>query len=71
MTRIDAQTMKALAHVARQYPEVVAFFENWRQNELSALPMKLNNTALFQGRCQVLSEVAQLLKEAPDNASKL
>jgi hypothetical protein len=66
MIRPDDKTVKALAIVARQYPEVMSWLEQWRTHELDNLPLAINNTAVMQGRCQVLGELYKLVKDSPE-----
>ena len=66
MIRPDDKAVKALAIMARQYPEVMGWIEAWRKHELENLPLAVNNTAVMQGRCQVLGELYKLVKEAPE-----
>ncbi len=66
MIRPTPEVMKSIAIVSRQYPEVITWLKEWRQHELAKLPSVMQNTALAQGRCQVLSEVVKLMKESPD-----
>lgn len=66
MIRPDDKAVKALAIMARQYPEVMGWLESWRKHELENLPLAVNNTAVMQGRCQVLGELYKLVKEAPE-----
>lgn len=63
--RLNAEQLKALAILAKQYPEVLKVFEDWRDRELLELPTALVNPALSQGRCQVLIELVKLVSEAP------
>lgn len=71
MIRPDPKIVKLMAVVARQYPDLVEWIETWRTHELENLPSALNNTAVLQGRCQVLGELVKFIKEAPDTAAKL
>jgi hypothetical protein len=71
MIKPDPQVTKALASVVRQYPDVLAWLEQWENLELHRLPTAVNNTAVFQGRCQVLGELVKFAKEAPAIAAKL
>jgi hypothetical protein len=70
MIRPEPQIVKALASVVRQHPELLKWIEDWEMHELRQLPIAINNTALFQGRCQVLGELAKLAKDAPALAAK-
>lgn len=70
MIRPDPQVVKALAAVVKTYPELLRFVDDWKAHELEGLPMTLTNTAVAQGRCQVLGELSGLLKKAPDIAAR-
>lgn len=70
MIRPDEKVVKALAMTVRQYPEILEFLGEWRTRELEQLPRVLTNTAVSQGRCQVLSELFKLASDAPDHAAK-
>ncbi len=70
MQKPDAEVVKVLAFLVKQYPELLDWFENWNLQELKTLPYSLNNPALQQGRCQVLGEITRLLREAPEAAAK-
>lgn len=70
MIRPTPEVVRALAVVAKQYPDVTEFLDNWKKHELEALPYALQNQALAQGRCQVLSELVKLVNSAPDLAAK-
>ena len=64
------EVVKSLATVSRSYPEIVRWLKEWRDHELKTLPSVLQNTALAQGRCQVLSELHKLLRDAPSISAK-
>jgi hypothetical protein len=70
MLRPSPQVVRALAVMTRQYPEVLEFVADWRMHELETLPLALQNSAVAQGRCQVLNELYKLVKESPDFAAK-
>jgi len=65
MRQPDAETIKAFAHVAQNVPAVKKFISEWRNMEISRLPNTLNNTAVAQGRCQVLDELDKLISDSP------
>jgi|TARA_R110000787_G_scaffold62810_1_gene141814 hypothetical protein len=67
----DAQTIKALAHVAQNVPAVGGWLKKWSTTELKRLPIAVNNTAVAQGRCQVLEEISDLFEKAPALAAEL
>lgn len=70
MIRPSSEVTKALAASVRQYPEIVTWLQEWRMHELEQLPSVAQNTALAQGRCQVLSELSKLVSESPEIAAK-
>jgi len=63
------EVIKSLATVCRSYPEILDWLKEWRDHELSKLPSVLQNTALAQGRCQVLSEVTKVIEQSPETIS--
>lgn len=67
MIRPDPKQIKAIAMIAKQFPDLLEYLEMWRLHELETLPSVTNNVALQQGRCQVLGEIVKLVKEAPTN----
>jgi len=71
MIRPDLRVTKALAHFAVQHPEFLEWLQAWKMQELERLPHATTNTALFQGRCQVLDEVVDFVKQAPAIAAKV
>jgi hypothetical protein len=70
MIRPDPNTVKLMAVIARQHPDFLEWLGEWRTRELEALPHAANNTALMQGRCQVLGELYKFAKESPELAAK-
>lgn len=70
MTRPSQDVVKALASASRRHPEIVQWLDGWYAKELGALPYAAGNTALAQGRCQVLKEVSDLVRSAPENAHR-
>lgn len=71
MIRPDPRVIKALAHSVGQHPEILEWLLAWKMQELERLPNCTTNTALFQGRCQVLDEVVDFVKQAPALAAKV
>ena len=69
MIRPTPEVMKSLAVMSRQYPEILAWLTEWQTHELEKLPSVLQNTALAQGRCQVLSELHKVITESPETVS--
>ena len=71
MIKPEPHIIKGLAQAVRQHPELLAWMEGVLAHELKRLPYAVDNPAVFQGRCQVLSELTKLTKEAPALAAKL
>jgi hypothetical protein len=67
--RPTAEVIRALAVVSRSHPIVTAYIAEWAAKELSQLPYASGNSAVSQGRCQVLGELNKLLQDAPDLAA--
>jgi len=55
----------------RQHPEVLEWMEGVLAHELKRLPYTIENPAVFQGRCQMLVELLEYVKETPAVAAKL
>lgn len=71
MIKPDEKVVRTIATISKQFPEFMTWVEQWRQHELEQLPNAVNNPALSQGRCQVLSELYRFVKDAPAVAAKL
>ena len=71
MIKPEPQVVKALALFVRQHPEFLAWLKDWELRELKRLPSAVEHPAVFQGRCQVLGEIANLAEESPALAAKL
>lgn len=71
MIRPDAEQLKFIAAVAVQHPAFVEWLGEWRQRELEQLPSVTTQTAVAQGRCQVLTELYKLCTKAPEHAAQL
>lgn len=71
MIKPEPQVVKALALFVRQHPEFLAWLKEWELRELKRLPSAVEHPAVFQGRCQVLSEITDLAEQAPALAAKL
>lgn len=69
MIQPKADTLKGLAHIARNSPAVMEWLEENQRVETQRLPYTPNNVAVAQGRCQVLGELLKLIHEAPENAA--
>jgi len=67
----DPQVIKGLAMAVRQHPEVLMWLEGLLAHEMKRLPYAVENMAVFQGRCQVLTELVEFAKETPAIAAKL
>lgn len=70
MMKPDSQAVKNLAMAVRQYPELLEWLESTLAQELKRLPYAIEHPAVFQGRCQMLSELIEFMKEFPTIAAK-
>lgn len=70
MLKPDLKIIQSFAVIAKQYDLVLEFLDNWYRFELERLPYVTNNLAVSQGRCQVLSELVKLIREAPETVAK-
>lgn len=68
MSRPDKDVAEQIAIISRMYPDVATWLREWKNAELERLPMMLNNTAMAQGRCQVLTEICKIFDSAHDTA---
>lgn len=71
MIKPEPQVVKVMASIVRQHPDFLEWLKDWRMRELEQLPSASNNTALMQGRCQVLGELYRFAKDSPEFAAKL
>ena len=71
MIKPEPHVIKGLAQAVRQHPEVLAWMEGVLAHEMKRLPYAVENSAVFQGRCQMLVELVEFVKEAPAVAAKL
>lgn len=71
MIRPDPQVIKALAASVRQFPVLLDWLREWEMQELRRLPQAVDNTGVFQGRCQVLGELTKFATDAPNLAADL
>ena len=67
MKRASEEELQDAARVCKQHVHFMKWLQDWRQQELEALPLVTNNTALAQGRCQVLGELIKQLHCTPGN----
>jgi len=71
MIKPEPQVVKAIALFVRQHPEFLVWLRDWERRELKRLPNAVEHPAVFQGRCQVLGEMVDLVEESPAIAAKL
>lgn len=71
MIKPEPQVIKGLAMAVRQYPELVSWLEVVLAHELKRLPYAVDNPTLFQGRCQMVSEIVDFVRETPATAARL
>ena len=71
MIRPDPQVIKALGATVRQFPVILDWLREWEMSELRRLPTAVDNTGIYQGRCQVLGELVKFASDAPNIAADL
>lgn len=71
MIRPDPQVVKAMAATVRQFPVLLDWLREWEMAELRRLPTAVDNTGIYQGRCQVLGELTKFANDAPNLAADL
>jgi len=71
MIKPEPQTIKGLAQAVRQHPEILAWMEGVLAHELKRLPYAIDNSAVFQGRCQMVGELIEFARDTPVLAAKL
>lgn len=71
MIRPDPQVVKAMAATVRQFPALLDWLREWEMAELRRLPTAVDNTGIYQGRCQVLGELTKFANDAPNLAADL
>jgi hypothetical protein len=71
MIKADDKVLRAFAHVAQNVPAVGEWLEAWATMELKRLPsVGKEAVAVAQGRCQVLDEIVDLIRNAPAHAAQ-
>lgn len=71
MIKPEPQVIKGLAQAVRQHPEILEWMEGALVHEMKRLPYAIENSAVFQGRCQMLIELIEFVRETPAIAAKL
>lgn len=71
MIRPSPQVTKALATSVRQFPVLLEWLREWEMQELRRLPSVVDNTGIYQGRCQVLGELVKFASDAPNIAADI
>lgn len=71
MIRPSPQVTKALATSVRQFPVLLDWLREWEMQELRRLPSVVDNTGIYQGRCQVLGELVKFASDAPNIAADI
>lgn len=71
MIRPTPEVTKALAASVRQFPVLLDWLREWEMSELRRLPSAVENTGIYQGRCQVLGELTKFANDAPNLAADL
>ena len=71
MIKPEPQVIKGLAQAVRQHPELLVWMEGVLAQELKRLPYAVDNPAVFQGRCQIVTELIEFAQQSPAIAAKL
>jgi hypothetical protein len=71
MIKPEPQIIKGLAQAVRQHPEILVWMEGVLAHELKRLPYAIDNSTVFQGRCQMVVELIEFAKTTPAMAAKL
>jgi hypothetical protein len=64
MPRPDNDVLIETSRVAKSSVKLVEFLKDWEERELRDLPMRKENVAVGQGRCQVLGELVKFFEES-------
>jgi len=68
--RPEKDVLEDAARVAKHNVKLLNYLKAWQQRELTELPLRTENVAVHQGRCQVLGEIVDFLEEAPQIMAK-
>lgn len=71
MIKPEPHIIKGLAQAVRQHPELLAWMEGVLAHEMKRLPYAIDNSTVFQGRCQMVVELIEFAKTTPAMAAKL
>jgi hypothetical protein len=71
MIKPEPQVTRGLANAVRQHPELLVWMEGVLAHEMKRLPYAVENPAVFQGRCQMMTELIEFAKQSPAMAAKL
>lgn len=71
MIKPEPQVVRGLANAVRQHPELLVWMEGVLAQEMKRLPYAVENPAVFQGRCQMMTELIEFAKQSPAMAAKL
>lgn len=70
MRKPDPQVIRALAVAVNNNPAIIEWLTTALESEVKRLPYAVEHTAIYQGRCQMLTEVIDFLHQTPDLAAK-
>lgn len=71
MIKPEPHIIKGLAQAVRQHPELLAWMGGVLAHEMKRLPYAIDNPAVFQGRCQIVTELIEFAQQSPAIAAKL
>lgn len=66
MKRPNNDVVAAMGACSKHYPKIWQWLDEWHKAELTQLPHVAQNTAIAQGRCQVLGELCKFVNQSPD-----
>ena len=70
MIQPSEQVIQGWFHISQNVPSVRDWIVECAKVELHRLPSTINNTAIAQGRCQVLEELRGFLENSPELAAE-
>lgn len=68
--RTTPEVNEEALRVAKNNVRLLEFLREWKEREYAELPLRTDNVAVGQGRCQVLGELVKFFDEAPNNVAK-
>lgn len=70
MIQPERDTLQAIALLKSHNPLIYNWLREWHKLELNRLPVVLVNTGVAQGRCQVLSDILNIIENPTPTVAK-